>query len=242
MHAESTATSRLSLARILEFAAVFSGITLIAGYIWMHLVAGILDVPVSVFTISDYATHGVSTSVILSAFSLLGTLLNALTFPGEEPRGKLLKILLWVLAGGIFTAFVVGVFFYFYVGSSNSITALVIGTVASMVRLTVTAGLFLWAIKMGAIRASLETISLVVALSIWVTSATDAMAYATKARNPLSPHAADLIYRFEGANLKMSEWYPLLSTERFYYFVRRSDGETKVLSSSSLKTVSKDGV
>ncbi|MGO6758819.1 hypothetical protein ACCS42_17220 [Rhizobium ruizarguesonis] len=242
MQVDSPLVPRLSLSRIVEFAAIFSGITLVAGYIWMHLVAAIAGLPEQVFTISDYASSGVSTSIVVSALSFLCLLSYAITFPWEEPRpGKFLTRLIWSFCGGCALAIVALIVLIFWFDLDNPTVVFVTGAISAVLKISIVVALFTWVSKIGPMHPTMENLAIILALGIWATAANGAMAYASRARQPLPERSINLQYRFDSESLQSSDWYLLLSTEHNYYFMRRSDGAIKIISADKLNSVSKPG-
>ncbi len=232
--------SRLSVTALIEFAAAFSVITLVAGYIWIHIVITVTGAPEQIITISDYAMAGVSGSLLASSISLVSTLSWAITMPWEKdlpPRRLTLLLWLFISISAIAAPIAIGASFYF--GLSTTIGVTVATLLSGVGRALTIAIVFLAALKLGPIKANALTLTLVVAAAVWANSVMGAVGYAARAYVPLSPKAKVVRYIFASREIPVDVWYPLLVTEHFYYFARRDSGEIAVLKSEDLQAVSK---
>lgn len=231
----------VSIATVIEVAAALSIITLIAGFIWVHVVLAVANAPGQPFTVVDYIASGTSISLLVSSVSLSATLSYAITFPWERAiaRTWLRRIMWFAIAASILAVFIIAVSLAFF-DVDNPRMVLLSVALSSFLRAISVIALFLVVLKLGLLRAQAINLCAVVALAVWVNSVSGALAYGIKARRAATPAEPLVTYAFENARIDTHDWYPLLTTEKFYYFVERATGKIKVLPADALQEISQN--
>ncbi|MDR6900216.1 hypothetical protein [Rhizobium miluonense] len=226
-------TAKIRLSDIIEFCGWLSIITIVSGYIWVYTITTLDNVKiVQSFTVSDYIAYGTSPYTIFTAVVFAVNMYNVKPQNTEREK-KIFFYAGFLIILFAFSSFLISAIRDVYSGS-HTLTIVYIMNKVGMLVFTSAAPIGFVIAVYRPLNLSILSIALLLAAVLWINTAYNAVRFALDRSISANDSANPTIYQFPSSTYATDKWIPILTTDRYFYFLNVDNNQIEIQKSSDL--------